>query len=160
MDAYTACFIGHRTIGDTPELRKDLCTVIERLIVEEGVDTFLFGSRSAFDCLCRELVTEMRERYPHIRRVYVRAEFPSIREEYRQYLLASYEDTYYPKSVIGAGRAAYVERNYAMIDHSRFCVIYYDEAHVPTTRKSGAKTALDYARRREKRVIVLPAISK
>ena len=70
--------------------------------------------------------------------------------------MESYEDTYYPEHIIGSGRAAYVERNYEMIDKSKFCIVYYDEPNAPTTRKSGTKIALDYAIKHKKEVIILP----
>ena len=157
MEDKTCCFFGHRTINETEELKLKLNEIIEKLIVDENVDTFLFGSKSRFNSLCLELVTEIKEKYPHIKRVYVRAEFPDINEQSTNYLLESYEDTYYPEHIIGSGRAAYVERNYEMIDNSRFCIVYYDESNAPTTRKSGTKIALDYAIKKKKQIIVLPA---
>ena len=48
----TCCFFGHRTINETEELKSKLIEIIEKLIVDEKVDTFLFGSRSDFDDLC------------------------------------------------------------------------------------------------------------
>lgn len=141
----TCCFIGHRTINETEELKTKLNEIIEKLIAEENVDTFLFGSKSRFNGLCLELVTELKEKYPHIKRIYVRAEYPDINEQYTNYLLESYEDTYYPEHIIGSGKAAYVERNYEMIDNSYYCIVCYDESNAPTTRKSGTKIALDYA---------------
>jgi uncharacterized phage-like protein YoqJ len=156
MKLNTCCFIGHRIINETEELKLKLYEIIEKLIVDENVDTFLFGSKSRFNCLCQETVTELKEKYPHIKRVYVRAEFPIINEQYRSYLLKFYEDTYYPEHIIGSGRAAYAERNYEIIDKSRFCIIYCDEANTPTTRKSGTKIALDYAIKKKKRIFVLP----
>lgn len=151
----TVCFVGHRTIQESEELKRNLRRTIERLIVEEKVDTFLFGSKSRFDSLCLEIMTQLKEKYPHIKRIYVRAEYPMINEEYKAYLLTLYEDTYYPKKIKGAGRAAYVERNYEMIDRSRYCVMYYNQVHVPATRKSGTKIAFDYAVKQKKRVINL-----
>ncbi|MBQ4119652.1 MAG: hypothetical protein IJD45_04605 [Clostridia bacterium] len=142
MKKNTCCFVGHRTINETEELKLQLCKIIKKLIVNESVDTFLFGSKSRFNSLCLELVTELKEKHPHIKRIYVRAEYPYISEHYKNYLLESYEDTYYPEKIIGAGRAAYIERNYEMIDNSRFCIVYYDEANAPTTRKSGKKLPL------------------
>lgn len=156
MKEKTCCFFGHRTINETEELRERLYEIIEQLIVNENVDTFLFGSKSRFNSICLELVTEIKEKYPHIKRVYVRAEYPDINEQYTNYLLESYEDTYYPEHIIGSGRAAYVERNYEMIDNSRFCIVYYDNSNAPTTRKSGTKIALDYAIKKQKHIIVLP----
>ena len=149
----TCCFFGHRTINETDELRTKLTDTIEKLITDEKVDTFLFGSKSRFDSLCLELVTGLKEKYPHIKRIYVRAEFSVINESYTAYLLKYYDDTYYPERIKGAGRAAYVERNYEMIDKSKYCIVYYDESHAPATRKSGTKIAYDYAIKREKKII-------
>ena len=155
-NASTACFIGHRIINETEDLKSKLNEIIEKLIVDENVDTFLFGSKSRFNSLCLELVTKIKEKYPHIKRVYVRAEYPYISERYKNYLLKNYEDTYYPEKIINSGRATYVERNYELIDNSQFCIVYYDKENVPTTRKSGTKIALDYAIKKQKHIIVLP----
>lgn len=154
MEDSTCCFIGHRKINETKELKLKLCEIIEKLIVDENIDTFLFGSKSRFNSLCHELVTQIKEKYPHIKRIYVRAEYSDINEEYTNYLLQSYEDTYYPEKIIGAGKAVYVERNYEMINKSRFCIFYYDEQNAPTTRKSGTKIALDYAKKMHKILLI------
>ena len=151
----TCCFFGHKKINETEELKSKLVEIIEKLIIEKQVDTFLFGSKSRFDSLCLELVTEIKEKHPHIKRIYVRAEYPYISKHYKNYLLGSYEDTYYPEKIMNAGRAAYVERNYEMIDKSYYCIVYYDEQNTPTTRKSGTKIALDYAIKKCKNIIVL-----
>ena len=153
MKKNTCCFFGHKTINETEELKAKLIEIIEKLIVENSVDTFLFGSKSRFNSLCLEVVTEIKEKYPHIKRVYVRAEYPYISEHYKNYLRENYEDTYYPKKIINSGRATYVERNYEMIDNSQFCIVYYDEQVAPTTRKSGTKIALDYAIKQCKKII-------
>lgn len=153
MNKNVCCFLGHRTINETEKLKAQLIEKIEKLIVEDFVDTFLFGSKSRFNSLCLELVTQLKENYPHIKRVYVRAEYPYISEDYKKYLLKNYEDTYYPENIINSGRASYVERNYEMINNSHFCVVYYDEKGGPTTRKSGTKIALDYAIKKRKKII-------
>ena len=155
MKSNTCCFFGHRTINETEELKSKLKEIIEKLIIKENVDTFLFGSKSRFNSLCLELVTEIKEKYPHIKRIYVRAEYPHISEDYKEYLLQNYEDTCYPKCVLSSGKAAYVKRNYEMINKSHFCVVYYDEQNAPTTRKSGTKIALDYAVKQKKEIILL-----
>ena len=128
----------------------------ERLIVDEKVDTFLFGSKSQFNNLCLEMVTKIKEKYPYIKRIYVRAEFPVISDNYEAYLLQFYEETYYPEKILGSGRAVYVERNYEMINKSRYCIVYYEESRIPTTRKSGTKIAIDYAIRHKKEMLMFP----
>lgn len=140
----------------TDELKEKLRVVIERLIVDENIDTFLFGSKSQFDDLCYDVVTEIKKKYPHIKRIFVRAEYPYIDESYKAYLLESYEDTYFPKSVLGAGKASYVKRNYEMIENSRFCIVYYKANYTEKGRRSGTKIALDYAKKKKKSIISFP----
>ena len=152
----TCCFIGHRTITETEKLKTRLYETIERLIAEENVDTFLFGSKSQFDSLCYKTVTKIKEKYPHVKRIYVRAEFPQINDSYKMYLLESYEDTYYPEKLLRAGKAVYIERNYEMIDNSLFCVIYYRQEYSPKNRKSGTKLAFNYAINKKRKIIKLP----
>ena len=164
---YTCCFFGHRKITETGELKSKLYNEIETLITYKKVHTFLFGSKSQFDDLCYKIVTELKEKYQHIKRIYVRAEFPYIDDSYKNYLLESYEDTYYPSKMIDAGKAAYVERNYEMINNSRYCICYYDENYMPPRQKnsrrdltdyqpkSGTGIAFDYARKKELNIINL-----
>ncbi len=156
MKEKTCCFIGHRTIQESDQLKLQLYAITEKLITDQKVDSFLFGSKSRFNDLYHEIVTKIKEKHPHIKRIYVRAEYPHISDRYKAYLLEDYEETYYPQKIIGSGRAAYVERNCEMIDHSRFCVIYYNEHTASKTRKSGTKIALDFAVKRGKEIIKLP----
>jgi len=52
MKKNTCCFFSHRKINETEELKSKLVETIEKLIVYENVDTFLFGSKSRFNSLC------------------------------------------------------------------------------------------------------------
>lgn len=153
---HTCCFLGHREICETEELKSQLYQLIEKLITIEQVNTFLFGSKSRFNSLCYELVSQIKEKYPHIKRIYVRAEFPQISDSYHNYLLENYEYTYFPTRILGVGRALYVKRNEEMIDRSQFCVFYYQEGYVPKGRKSGSKIALDYALKHNKVIYRFP----
>ncbi|MBQ2941500.1 MAG: DUF1273 family protein [Clostridia bacterium] len=141
---HTCCFFGHRRIEISDELVNRIKEAVEDLIKYKNVDTFLFGSKSRFDTLCVNVVTELKKKYPHISRIYVRAEFPYIDEDYAAYLLENYDYTYYPERMINAGRASYVERNYEMIDKSNYCIIYYDENYMPPRRKNSRRDLFDY----------------
>ena len=160
LKKYICSIFGHRTINETEELRAQISVAIESLIADRGVDTFLFGSKSRFNDLCYEIASELKKKYPHIKRVYVRAEFPYISDSYRSYLLERYEDTYFPESILRAGRAVYVERNFEMIRNSQYCLVYYDEANAPVKRKSGTKIALAYAVGQKKETILFPVPEK
>ncbi len=145
MGNNVCCFIGHRKINETKEVRNQLLEIIENLITDEKIDTFLFGSKSRFNELCYETVTRLKEKYPYIKRIFVRAEYPYIGDDYKEYILESYEDTYFPKNIIGTGRLSYVKRNIEMINKSGFCVFYFDKGMLPTNRRSGTEVAFNYA---------------
>ncbi len=165
----TVCFFGHRKIDVSDELKTVLYKEIENLIVDDEITTFLFGSKSQFDDLCYKIVSELKNKYPDIRRIYVRAESEFIDGEgsraYREGLMEHYEHTYYPESVSGAGKAVYVKRNQHMIDESAVCVVYYDENYAPSRRKhsrrdlfdyqptSGTSVAYKYAERKKRKIV-------
>lgn len=177
----TCCFLGHRKIDETEELKSRLKSIITYLIEDEKVEVFLFGSRSDFNSLCHAIVTELKEKYPHIqRRAYTcRSETCTLEKEraYWEEIYSHFEKR--PVTLLGveeeiehrtkwtSGRAQYVERNQAMIDDSDFCLFYYDEIYKPPLRKqyrsalsmyqpkSGTKLAYDYANQRKKEIINL-----
>ena len=163
----TCCFFGHRKIEETEELKNNLYEIIENLIVNKKVDTFLFGSKSQFDDLCHKTVTDLKEKYSHIKRIYVRSAFQYIPDWYEESLLKHYECTYFPEHMENAGRASYVERNQEMINKSKFCVVYYNEYYLPPRRRnsrrdlfdyqprSGTKLAYEYAERKNRSIINL-----
>ena len=69
MQVKTCCFIGHREVSDRSEVYSRTKKVIENLIVNENVRVFHFGSRSAFDDICHEIVTDFQEKYPDVQRI-------------------------------------------------------------------------------------------
>ncbi len=149
-------FIGHRNIVRTRELCDRLRRVVELLIEKDGADTFLFGSRGDFNSLCYEVVTELKEKYSHIRRVYVRAEYEYINRDYADYLHTLYEESFFPSEVHGAGVLSYIRRNEFLIDMCNVLVVYCDMNYNPQTGTgSGTKRAVAYAERKNKRIINL-----
>ena len=165
-----ACsFFGHRDTEQTEELKEKIRVTVERLIVEEGVDTFLFGSRSKFDELCHIVVTELREKYPHIQRIAYLCKHEtaclvgagmSLKHQIkeltgRDVYVAEYEDVKKSDRVNSAGRASYVERNYWMIDESKFIVFHLDLTFYQYIQNSGAIIAYQYARKGAKLIELL-----
>lgn len=111
----------------------------------------MFGSRSRFNDLCYLAVSELKEKYPHIKRVFVRAEYENIDKSYTDYLLESFERTYFAERARGAGRLCYVKRNEEMIAKSEVCIFYRGESALP--RASGTDIAFRYALKKRKTVI-------
>ena len=172
----TCSFFGHRKIKDTISLRNRVKNAIVNLIEHFGVSVFFFGSRSEFDTLCHEIVTDLRDKYPHIKRkAYTCRSETCILEnerekweeiyahfEKRPVTLLGVEEEVEHKTKYTAGKAQYVERNQAMIDDSDYCLFYYDPFYQPPRRKyskrsigdyqpkSGTQLAFDYANQRKR----------
>ena len=173
-------FFGHREIEITQKLTTKVKETIEDLIVKHNVLTFLFGSRSDFDYLCHSIVTELKEKYPNIKRIaYTCRSETCILENEKKYWeqiyssvqkrevhLLGVEEEFEHKTKYIAGRASYVERNQAMINDSDYCIFYCDENYLPPSRKyskrsayyqpkSGTKLAYEYAKQKKKTLINL-----
>ena len=154
--------IGHRKVKDRADTVGRIYDAVTNLIENEGADTFLFGSGSEFDTLCYYVVSELKKIYPDISRVYVSAEwnYKDLNE-----LLDSYEDTYCPNKVRGANKLCYVIRNVCMIENCDVLLTYYDDNYEPPRKrtkvpieehkrtKSGTQMAVEYARKKKKRII-------
>lgn len=139
-------------------MQNRLFSIIENLIVNEKVSSFLFGSRSQFDDLCHKVVTELKKQYPHIKRICytTKSETATLEQEreeqekaYSAVLkkdvrLKGYEEVIRPEKMYSSGKASYVERNQIMIDESDFCVVYYDENYLPPRRKNSPRNLIDY----------------
>ena len=168
-----ACsFFGHRDTPQTDELKHKVRETVERLIVEERVDTFLFGSRSKFDELCHIVVTELKEKHPYIQRIAYLCKHESgcfvgegmkLKKQIkkltgREVYVPEYEEIKKSDRVNSAGRACYVERNQWMLDESNYYIFYCDldcqlskrnfSKHFATDDqlKSGTKIIFNYAK--------------
>ena len=172
-------FFGHRKIEITEQLEQKVTEVVEDLIVNHNVQTFLFGSRSNFDYLCHCVVTKLKEKYINIKRIVYTCRCESCileseremwqkiysRIEKQEVHLLGVEEEFEHKTKYTSGKASYIERNQAMINHSNYCVFYYDENYLPEKRKhskrnigfyqpkSGTHIAYEYAKRKRKNII-------
>lgn len=146
--------IGHRKINKTQDFVNKLTEIIVNLIENEGADSFLFGSRSEFDDLCYDIITELRYKYPQIKRVYERAEYGKIDQDYLKTVLKYYEDTFYSYKVESSGKLAYVTRNEILVLACDVLLVYYDQEYNPPKKgNSGTKKAVNYAKKKNKRII-------
>ena len=144
----SCCFIGHRKIENKSHLYAQLKRSVQNLITKSNITTFLFGSRSEFNDLCLDVVTELKDIYPHIERVYIRAEYEYISDEYINYLLTFYEKTYYAEKAHNANSLVYVKRNEELIDNSNICIFYYKN----NSPNSGTAIAFNYAQKHKKKL--------
>ena len=134
----TCSFFGHRDTPQTEELKQKVRETVERLIVEEGVDTFLFGNWSKFDELCHMVVTELQKKYSHICRVAYLCKHEtaglvgagtSLTQQIKYVIghngtVWEYEEIKKSSSVDSAGKTSYVEREQLMVDGSDDVIFY------------------------------------
>ena len=158
MGGMVCCFIGHRNVPDSEELRKKIWETAENLIKNDGATYFLFGSRSEFDSICHDVVTKLQNYYPNIQRIAYtcRHESAIMKNEKaekeqvwssilkRPVHIKDYDAEYEHPTKYTSGKASYVERNQAMINDSDFCVFYFDENYLPPRRKNSKRDILDY----------------
>jgi len=152
------CFIGHRKINITKEQEQKLKAIIEDLIINNNVSTFLFGSKSEFDSLCHSIVSELKQKHPNIKRIKYTCKsesclFEDEKEKWQNILsklekqnisLNAFEEEFEHKTKYTSGKASYIERNFAMIDDSDYCIFYYDENYKPQKRKYKKSDVFEY----------------
>lgn len=159
MEIHKSCsFFGHRNTKVTKNLKQKVKDVVEDLIVNYNVTIFIFGSRSNFDSLCHLVVTELKEKYSNIKRIAFTCksetcilenerkkweEIYSHLQKHEVHLLC-FEEEFEHKTKYIAGKPSYIQRNYAMINSSDYCVFYYDKNYVPDMRKYSKKSAVYY----------------
>ena len=180
MEKHKSCsFFGHRKVDITEDFKQKVKEIVEDLIINHNVLTFLFGSKSDFDDLCHLVVTELKGKYPNIiRKCYTCRSESCILECEKEYweeiysnfrkekvALLGVEEEVEHKTKYLAGRASYVERNQAMINDSDYCIFYYDKNYEPEMRKyskrsigyyqpkSGTALAYSYAKQKKKTLI-------
>lgn len=119
MDENRACcFFGHREV--VHNIRSELKSVIEKLIVTEKVENFYVGNQGQFDIMVYSALKELKKQYPQIRYTVVLAYMPNahIKEIYGY-------DTIYPEGLETVPkRFAISKRNDWMINKSDFAVCY------------------------------------
>ena len=121
---------------------------------ERKVNKFLFGSKSKFSDICYDIVTKFKNEYTNIQRIFVRAEYPIISNNYYNYLKEIYEDSYFYSKKLISNKFSYIRRNQVMIDESDICIFYFNNNYTCKT-KSGTRIAYEYAIRKGKKILNL-----
>ncbi len=143
-------FFGHSNISQDKEVERKLLILIEKLIVEEGYNLFYFGGFGDFDTICYKVVSALRQKYKHVKRVFCLTEekylSPSKRpkwlqeEEYEEFIYFTLENNYWYKRIYF--------RNCEIIKRSELIIFF-----VKNEGESGARKALNYAIKTRKKMI-------
>ena len=148
MFSYKICSVfGHSTIDICDELIIRLKLKFEHLIRDENYGIFYFGGFGMFDDLCWQIITELKQIYPHIQRVFCLSDPRHQRISKRPKWLKSedYEQIIYLDLDFDWWYQRIYFRNVEIINQSDYIVFY-----VINTNGSGANKALQYAKKKKK----------
>ncbi len=122
----TCCFIGHKAMIETDRLLEAVRIAVEKLITEKDINTFLFSGKTKFDNLCFYIVSDLKMKYPHIRRIKANVGFPIIGGDFSNVILEdNYDDVYYPGRYLNEKDMIYRgQTEEEIIELSGFCIIY------------------------------------
>lgn len=142
-------FIGHRKFFYPEEVRDRLCKAVEGQI-KNGCKKFTMGAHGDFDQMALSVCKEKRRKYPDIE---IEVVLTSYRSVYTEDGFGSYQDV---KTVLYDVESEHFKRritvsNEKMIYSCDTIVCYVDEKK----KKSGAKQALQYARRKGLKIITV-----
>ena len=144
-------FFGHSEIEITDELKANLSKIIENLIKENYI-FFYFGGFGMFDDLCWKIVTQLKQKFPHIKRVYCLSDPRHLRRCKRPKWVTdqNYEEIIYLDLEFDWWYKRIYFRNVEIINKSDFVVFYVNHYN-----NSGAHKALQYAIKKKKHFINL-----
>lgn len=139
----TCTFCGHH---DTPDsIRPMLVAAIEKLIVENNVDTFYVGTHGNFDKMALSVLREIRKKYPQVNYYVALAYLPEKKEEYPLY---ADNETVLPEGIENHPRRFAISyRNKWMVEQSQYLIAYVKNSF------GGASKTLEYAIKRHLNII-------
>ena len=151
MECKVCSIFGHSEIEITKELEEKVFSTIEKLI-NRGVDCFYFGGLSMFDDFCHDVVSKLKEKYPHIKRIFCLSDPRHQRRSKRpRWLLdEDYEEIIYLSLSYDYWFTRIYYRNCEMINLSDIVLFYVEERE-----NSGAYKAYKYAKKMKKEIINL-----
>lgn len=139
-------FCGHHEIEHTDNINDWIHHVIKLLILE-GAETFYFGGYGAFDHVAANVARKYKTSYPALKNILVLAYLDKTLDS------SLYDFTLYPPIESVPLRFAISKRNQWMVENSDVVVAYV------THSWGGAMKTLQYARKKNKRIILFPEFS-
>ncbi len=154
MNYELSCSVfGHNEIEITNELKIRLKNAFIDLITNKNVSIFYFGGFGQFDELCWQIITKLKQIFPHIKRIYVCENETYVnrpRKRPKWLKNEDYEEIIYFSLRFNYWYTLIYYRNLEIIDHSDYCLFY-----IRNTKNSGAYKAYKYAKQNKKNIITL-----
>ena len=143
-------FIGHRDTRITEKLKKEVRTHL-RNFINLNVKTFYCGGMGAFDNLCAELLKELKEEFPHIKRYLVVPYLDNNFLRIAQELVSTnyYDEILYPPIENVFPKYAILARNKYMIDKADLLISFVSQ------RYGGAYQSFLYAKKKKSSIQII-----
>lgn len=153
MENKICSVFGHSEIEIDEELKTRLYTTLEDLITNKGIDAFYFGGFGMFDDLCYKTVSELKDKYHNINRIFCCSDPRWLRPSKRPRWLneETYEDIVYLDLEYDYWYTRIYFRNCEMINQSDYVIFYVKDK----SSRSGAYKALQYAEKKKKEYVNL-----
>ena len=135
-------FCGHGNYVYGEDIKNKLKVEAEKLI-NQGADLFYLGGYGKFDGLATEVLTELKEKYPQIKRILV---IPYLN---RDYYTQNYDETLYPPLEKVPLKFCISKRNEWMVKNSEAVVCFIENTF------GGAYNTYKCAKRYKKAIINL-----
>lgn len=117
----TCCAFGHRKIYFNIE--SELYAIIESLINEYGVETFLTGGIGETDEKFSSVVRSLKKVHPSIKLVLVIPYFSDVLNADKEYYESMYDDIVLPEQLMGVHyKSAITKRNKWIIEKSEYII--------------------------------------
>ena len=140
----TCFFIGHREAPDT--LLDELSAVVERHITEYDVTEFVVGRYGRFDALAAKCVKAAKKRHPEVTLLLLLPYHPYDRPTPTP---TGFDGTFYPPGMETVPkRAAIIQANRYMVDHSDYLIAYAWHT------ASNARELVSYAKKRKNKGLI------
>jgi uncharacterized phage-like protein YoqJ len=162
----TCCFTGHRPKAlpwknDETDLRCISCKskikfTLETLIVEDGYERFISGMAMGADTICAQIALSLKILYPHIKLLCAVPNYAFTEgwadENIRKFrdILDHADEVKYISGNTEYNRRDFMKRNIYMVDSSELVIAVYKEGE-----SGGTKNTVDYARSKNKKVIII-----
>ncbi|MBR5130294.1 MAG: hypothetical protein IKV03_03630 [Alphaproteobacteria bacterium] len=145
----TCSFFGHRSIIDDVSVKQQLYEVVEELIVNQDVDTFLLGEMGDFEIIAGKVLQELKKKYPHIARETILCFSEQLQGDGK----VSADWIHLDLAVSKCKRRGRIpKRNQMVVDQSDVIVCYINVPY------GGAYTAYQRALKKNKQIINLTKI--
>ena len=147
----TCSSFGHRFVLDIKSVKEQLKTLLEKMITQEGVDTFYLGEQGDFEIIAAEVLNELKPTYPFIQRIEILCFAEQLN---RNSKIQSDAFDYLDELDLCKRRARTIKRNQWVIDNSDILIFYVN------TPYGGAYQSYLYAKKKKKDIVNLTKIEE